>query len=146
MSLGTFGGVYAALHAGHTVGDYWIQTDRCAQVKAKPGWDGRRACATHVATLTATQTVFLTLAAAAARERLSWRHAAAGLAVNAASHYFADRRTPLRHLADRLAFIGKGDFYRFGDGLASGAAHLDQAWHIGWCAVSAAIITAGSRS
>lgn len=142
MSLGRFGGVYAALHAGHTVADYWIQTSEQAEVKGKPGRDGRGACATHVATLTATQGVFLGLACYATRERLNWRLLATGLAVNAMSHYVADRRTPLRRLADR---IGMDAFYRSGEGLASGAAHLDQAWHIGWLAITAAIVAGCDR-
>lgn len=87
VSLGRFGGVYAALHAGHCVGDMWVQSNEQAD-----------------------------------------------------SHYFADRRTPLRGLCDVLAFTGKADFYRSGEGLSSGAFHLDQAWHVGWCAISAAII------
>lgn len=140
MSLGRFGGTYAALHAGHLVGDYWCQTNHQAEVKGKPGRDGHRACLRHVATLTATQGAFLGLACWTTGERLSWRLVAAGLAVNAASHYVADRRRPIRWLADRLEWTGKGTFYRSGDGLASGAAHLDQAWHIGWAAIASAII------
>ncbi|MBG6089861.1 DUF3307 domain-containing protein [Actinomadura viridis] len=137
------GGLYAALHAGHMVGDYWAQTDRCAQAKGKPGKDGRRACATHVATLTATQAAFISLAAAATGERLPARRVAAGLAVNAISHYAIDRRDHgvMPHLCRALRRYGKEDFARLGaPGLASGAAYLDQAWHIAWCAISAAII------
>lgn len=145
MSLGRFGGAYAALHAGHTVGDYWTQTDKCAQVKGKPGWDGQIACATHVATLTATQGVFLGLAVLASGERLSWHRMVAGLTVNAVSHYVADRRTPLRRLAGRLSWIGKDAFYAHGDGLASGAYVLDQAYHHGCDTVAVLIIAGGSR-
>ena len=83
MSLGSMGGVYAALHAGHMVGDYWVQTGTCSQVKGKPGRDGQYACATHVATLTATQAAFLGLACLATGERLNTRRVALGLAVNA---------------------------------------------------------------
>ncbi len=143
MSLGRMGGVYAALHAGHTVGDFWVQSDRCAQVKGKPGKDGQRACAIHVATLTATQAAFLAMACVSTGERLSARRVAAGLAVNAVSHFAMDRRdhgvmpVPCR----ALRRFGKEDFAEVGKGsLASGAALLDQAWHVGWLAVSAAII------
>lgn len=144
MTLGTFGGVYAALHAGHTVADYWVQSDHQAQVKGKPGKDGKRACAIHVATLTATQAVFLAMACLATGERLSVRRVAAGLAVNAASHYAMDRRDhgvmPL--MCRALRHYGKEDFAEVGKGsLASGAALLDQAFHIGFLAISAAIIT-----
>jgi hypothetical protein len=65
---------------------------------------------------------------------------AAGLAVSAVSHYFADRRRPLQRVAGLIP--GKLGFWRAGDGLASGAAHLDQAWHWGWL-FAAALITAG---
>jgi len=67
----------------------------------------------------------------------------AGLAVNAVSHYFADRRKPLQRLAE--LWPGKISFYRTGEGLATGAALLDQAWHYGWLFVSALIISGGSR-
>lgn len=139
MTLGRFGGVYAALHAGHTVGDMWVQTDRCAQVKGKPGRGGQVACAIHVATLTATQTAFLALACAATGERLSARRVAAGMAVNAVSHYVMDRRDEgvMPVLCGALSRFGKDKFAA----APGGAALLDQAWHVGWCAISAAIIT-----
>jgi len=144
MSMG-FGGVYAALHAGHTVGDYWVQTDRQAQKKGKSGWEGRRACAAHVATLTATQAAFLGIAAAMTGERLSLRRAVIGLTVTAISHYAIDRRDHgvMPHLCRILSRFGKEDFAAAGSGLATGAAHLDQAWHVGWCAIAAAIIAGG---
>lgn len=143
MSLGRMGGVYAALHAGHTMADYWVQTDTQAQVKGKPGADGDRACAVHVAGLTAAQAAFLGLACFATGERLNARRVALGLAVNAVSHYVIDRRDHgvMPHLCRALRRYGKEDFARTGEGLATGAALLDQAWHIGWCAITAAIIT-----
>ena len=67
---------------------------------------------------------------------------AGGLAVSAVSHYFADRRAPLRRLAERT---GSGEFWHAGEGLATGAALLDQAWHWGWLFVSALIVSAGAR-
>lgn len=140
VSLGRFGGVYAALHAGHKVADYWVQTSHQAEVKGKPGKDGRLACAAHVATLTTTQGAFLAFATWSTGERLDWRRTAVGLGLNAVSHYVADRRTPLRRVAERLAWCGKDGFYDSGEGLASGAHALDQAWHIGWLAISAAVI------
>lgn len=136
------GGVYAALHAGHTVADYWAQTAEQARVKGKPGKDGQEACATHVAVLTATQAAFLGLACLTTGERFSTRCVAVGLAVNAVSHYAIDRREHgvMPILCRALRRFGKEDFARTGEGLAAGAAHLDQAWHIGWCAIAAAII------
>jgi hypothetical protein len=142
MSLGRLGGVYAALHAGHTLADYWGQSDFQAQVKGKPGADGQAACARHVAVLTATQAVCIGLACAATGERLSIRRLAAGLVVNAVSHYAIDRRDHgvMPILCRALKRYGKEDFAAAGDGLATGAALLDQAWHIGWCLAAAAII------
>jgi hypothetical protein len=139
VSAGTFAAVFAALLAGHQVGDYWVQTSAQAAAKGQPGWPGRIACAAHVSTYT------LTLAATLALARwwlslpppgAGWL--AAGLGVSAVTHYFADRRSPLRRLAD---LTGKGEFYRAGDGLATGAALLDQAWHGGWLFVAALIAT-----
>lgn len=62
--------------------------------------------------------------------------------MNAASHYAIDRRDHgvMPHLRRALRRYGKEDFARAGEGLATGAAHLDQAWHIAWCAITAAII------
>lgn len=62
--------------------------------------------------------------------------------MNAASHYAIDRRDHgvMPHLCRALRRYGKPDFAAAGEGLATGAAHLDQAWHIAWCAISAAII------
>lgn len=65
-----------------------------------------------------------------------WR-AAEGLALSAATHYWADRRRPLERLA-RLA--GKGEFWD-----AGGAERLDQAFR--WAFVfAAALITSGAVS
>jgi hypothetical protein len=134
-----FATVFAALLAGHQVADYWVQTGGQAMRKGLPGWPGRRACAAHVATYTLTLAAFLALAAWWLALPVSPGWAAAGLAVSAVTHYFADRRTPLARLAARL---GLGGFWRSGEGLASGAAHLDQSWHWLWL-FAAALITAG---
>lgn len=141
QSAAVFGAVYGSFTAGHQVGDYWVQTGRQAARKALPGRAGRRACAAHVATYTLTLAVFLTLAAWWLSLPVSPGRATAGLAVSAVTHYFADRRRPLQRVADALG-SGKGGFWRSGDGLASGAAHLDQAWHWLWL-FTAALITAG---
>ncbi|MCW2901737.1 MAG: hypothetical protein JWO67_4002 [Streptosporangiaceae bacterium] len=151
MTLGRLGGVYALLHASHMVGDHWVQTNPEAQRKGDEGPEGRKACAMHVATLTATQVVFLAAGALAAGERLNPRRVVIGLAVNAVSHYAADRRGygVLPKLADMLAWTGKDQFYELGDGKAApcgtGAYALDQSWHVGFLAVAAAIIGGGRR-
>lgn len=106
-----FAAVFVALYAAHQVGDHWVQTGRQAACKGSRDRAGRAACAGHVATLTATKLAFV--AAAALTLRLPWHPAwlAAGLAVDAVSHYWADRRFTLAWLAGRL---GKADFYRLG--------------------------------
>jgi hypothetical protein len=141
----TFAAVSAAYAAGHQVGDYWVQTGVQAMRKGLPGWAGRRACAAHVVTYTLTLAGFLALAAWQFALPVAPGWAAAGLAVSAVTHYLADRRRPLQRLADALgasAVPGKGEFWRCGEGLASGAAHLDQSWHWLWL-FAAALITAG---
>lgn len=139
-SPAAFAAVSAALYAAHMVGDHWVQTHRDACAKAKPGREGRIACARHVLTLTATKAAFLLLVQLVTGLHLTLAVVYLGLAVDAASHYWADRRITLQRLAERL---GKQEFYRLGAGhLGSGAHALDQSWHIGWLFITALIITA----
>ena len=137
-----FAAVLGAYLTGHHVADYWVQTSAQALGKARPGWAGRRACAAHVAAYTLTLAGCLALTAWRLGLPVSPGWAAAGLAVSAVTHYFADRRAPLAKLA---ALLGLGGFWRSGEGLASGAAHLDQSWHWAWVFI-AAMITAGGIS
>jgi len=143
-----FAAVFAVYAAGHQVGDYWVQTHGQATRKGLPGWVGRRACAAHVATYTLTLAACLALAGWQLHMPLSPVRAAAGLAVSALTHYAADRRRPLERLAEVLGASlvpGKGDYWHAGDGMATGAAHLDQAWHWLWL-FAAALITTGGLS
>jgi Protein of unknown function (DUF3307) len=146
MSLTRLGGVYALLHASHELGDHWIQTNYQAQIKGRPDQDGRAACARHVAGLTATHGLALAAGCLATGERLRLARVAAGLGLIAVTHYWADRRTTLAGLADR---VGKSEYYQLGQPrpghddaphVGTGAFHLDQAWHLVWLAVAAAII------
>lgn len=123
--------------AGHQVADHWVQTPGQGARKALPGWPGRRACAAHVATYTLTLAAFLALAAWRLSVPVSPGNAAAGLAVSAVTHYFADRRAPLWRLADRL---GRAEMRARGEPFGGGYA-LDQSWHWGWLFV-AALLTA----
>lgn len=141
MKAATFAAVFVALIASHQVADYWVQTSTQAQRKGLPGWPGRLACLGHVATYAATQTVFLALADWRLGLHLGIAWMAAGLALSAVTHYFADRRTPLRRLADHTA---SGKFWRMGDGLATGAALLDQAWHWAWLFAAALVIASSA--
>ena len=147
----TFSAAFAALYAAHQVGDMWIQRDRDAQAKGRPGWIGRVACAHHVGTLTLTKltAVLAAFTVTGLPIRPAWWTLALGL--DATSHYWADRRTTLRWLADHT---GKGPFFRFGapregrddnPSLGTGALHLDQAFHVGWLFIAALIISAGAR-
>lgn len=145
----------AALYAAHEVGDQWVQTHAQACTKGGRGAQqraGQAACARHVATMTLTKAVVLGVTAKVTRTRLPLARTALALTVDAASHYWADRRHTLAALADRL---GKGTYYRLGQPrpnqddnptLGTGAYALDQAWHIGWVWVAALIIATGGDS
>lgn len=134
-----FAAIFVALYVGHSVGDHWVQTDAQAQGK---GWRtrvGRLHCVGHVATLTLTQLAALGALVLVIDLRVGILQLAAGLAVNAATHYWADRRFTLAALCERL---GKGPFYRMGTGLGTGAYALDQSWHIAWLFVAALVMAA----
>ena len=134
----TFAAVLGTYLVAHQGADYWVQTSHQAAHKGSPGWAGRWACAKHVATYTATLAVPQAGVAWWQGQAQRPRRVAAGLAVSAVTHYWADRRTTLARLAERF---GLGGFYRAGTGLASGAAHLDQAWHWVWLGVAALVTT-----
>ncbi|GAA3158440.1 hypothetical protein GCM10010466_56480 [Planomonospora alba] len=146
--LAAFAATFAALFAAHSVGDHWVQTHHQACAKGAPTAAGRLACLRHVATLTATKAAALAALALATGLTFSALPLAFGLAVDALSHYWADRRTTLAALAER---IGKGDFYRLGSPrpghddaphLGTGAYALDQSFHHLFLFASALIITA----
>jgi hypothetical protein len=152
--IATFAAVLMTLYIAHSVGDQWVQTHAQALAKGTPGWTGRVMCAGHVATLTLTKMAILGSVATIIHLPLSGRGVIVGLGVDAASHYWADRRTTLAKLATRL---GKGEYAGLGtaahplhpvtaDGspavtLGTGAYQLDQSWHHAWLLVAALIIT-----
>jgi hypothetical protein len=130
-----FAAVLLTLRHGHELGDIWAQSHRQALTKGAPGWTGRLADTRHVVTLTATKLVLLATAATVLHLHLAPAGLAAGLSLDAASHWWADRRTTLKRLAERL---GKGEFYALGSPreghddkpcLGTGSFHLDQAFH-----------------
>ena len=144
----TFAAVFAALYAAHAVADHWVQTQHQADHKGHPGWPGRIACAAHVATYTITALVAVTAAWRRLDLDLTLGNLTAGLAVSAITHYIADRRTPLRRIAE---LTGSGPFYILGTprpgkddnpSLGTGAYALDQSWHIGWLFISALVVAA----
>jgi hypothetical protein len=140
MTASVFAAVAASMYAAHHAGDYWVQTRWQAATKGVPGWPGRKACAAHVATHTATLGVFLAAAWLWLGLPLHLGWVFAGLGIEAVSHYVADRRRPLERLAN---YVGHIEFYRSGGGFATGAALLDQAWHWTWMFAAALIITGG---
>lgn len=150
MHAAELAALFAALFVGHTVGDHWVQTQEQANRKGLPGWPGRIACATHVATYTLTQAVAIAAVALRVDLTLQPGQLAAGLAVSAVSHYVADRRAPLLRLAELLQpTTGKADFYRLGacrpghddnPSIGTGAYALDQSWHIGWLLAAALVM------
>ncbi len=144
----TFAAAFAALYAAHQVGDHWIQSQHQADHKGLPGWAGRWNCAKRVVTYGLTQLAALALLAIFAELPLHPATLAAGMAVNLATHYIADRRTPLLRLA---MATGSARFWRLGaprpdhddnPSLGTGAYALDQSWHVGWLFISALIIAA----
>ena len=123
--------VFAALLAGHWVGDRWAQSDHQATGKGHTGWVGRKACASHVATLTLCQMAALALVAVA-EGGFGALQVALGLGVNAASHYWIDRRHTLEGLA---LILGRGGYYR------RDAEAMDLAAHMAFLLPAALIIT-----
>jgi len=136
-TAGDVAALFAALFVAHQVADHWIQTQHQADTKGTAGWRGRLACAAHVATYTATALVAVLALAWRTGLQLAPGALTAGLAVSAITHYIADRRDPLRAIADRT---GSGVFYRVNSGGINGAYLLDQSWHIGWLFVAALVI------
>ncbi|MFS8200493.1 transcriptional regulator (plasmid) [Streptomyces sp. CWNU-52B] len=121
----TYPAVYALLRVAADVADHWVQSDHQAQHKAKPGTEGHKALAGHVATYTATQAAALLVGNHALRLGLRPRNMAAALALSASTHYLIDRRWPVRKAAEAT---GKAAFYNLG-GPLGGAYLLDQATH-----------------
>jgi hypothetical protein len=157
-----FATAYALLRAAADVADHWVQSDHCAQAKAATDDDqiitvnektgekrvngtreGRRACAWHVTTYTATQGLVLVAGSRAVGIRLHPGAVAAALAVSGTTHYIADRRVP-GGVLERLAIrFGKERFFRLADFGMNGSYALDQAWHHG--AETLAAVIAASK-
>ncbi|WP_199725806.1 DUF3307 domain-containing protein [Nocardiopsis sp. Huas11] len=130
---------FVALFVGHWLGDHWAQTGHQVAAKGRCDAAGRRACAAHVATLTLCQAVLLGLVALCEGGIGGPAQAVLGLAVNAASHYWIDRRRTLEGLAHLMQRYGKHSYYTSGE---QGRMALDQAAHMGWLLPAALIISA----
>lgn len=132
--------MFAAMFAGHTVGDHWVQSGHQAVCKGGSGWPARRACAGHVVSLQLTKLALLVPAWFALSLDLNVWAVALAFVVDGVSHFWADRRTTLQRLAKA---VGKSAFYDQGTDLVNakgetaphvgtGRYQLDQSWHILW--------------
>jgi uncharacterized MAPEG superfamily protein len=148
-----FAVAFVALYAAHEVADHWVQTHHQSMAKGLPGWRGRAACARHVASYTVTQVLALLATAAVTGARSSLLAVAAGVALSALSHYWADRKTTLAALAGCLRRFGKDGFYRLGmprpghddnPSLGTGAYALDQSFHVLFLFAAALVIAGGA--
>lgn len=161
-TIATFAAVFATLWVAHTVGDHWVQTSVQSADKGQnsrnPGQSsriGRLACTRHVIGLTLTKMLLLALAALVLDLPLTVAGLSAGLALDAASHWWADRRSSLAWLAK---VTGKTEFYNVGTGahpahpvtaqgkpaahIGTGAYALDQAFHAFFLFLAALLIAA----
>lgn len=153
MKYATTGDVAAALAAGHQAADYLLQTEHQAETKMNRDRAGQLACMRHTAVHTACKSAAL-LGLRTTGRRLVPRRVLTALAVDAATHYLADRREPLlglMKLLDAAGVTGKARFWHIGETrpghddnecLGTGKHYLDQAWHAVWVYI-AALIAAG---
>jgi hypothetical protein len=142
-----FAVLFITWFVAHTVGDHWVQSSSQSKRKGQRNRDGVKACSAHVASLTATKVVFTAVAWVALDLGLTPGVVALAMALDAGSHYWADRRYTLARLADK---VGKGEFYRLGSNtvnaegeqafhIGTGAYALDQAWHHAWLFIAALV-------
>lgn len=158
----TFAAVFAALYVAHSVGDHWVQTSCQSALKGQhdrnPGESsrvGRLACTRHVIGLTITKALLLAVVVLVLDLPVTALGIAAGLGIDAVTHWWADRRSSLAWFAK---VTGKGEFYSLGTGthpaapvtakgtpaghLGTGAYALDQSFHHFWLLVAALLIAA----
>lgn len=137
-----FATVFAAFLIGHYLADYFVQTDHQAQHKGLTGSrsnEGRRNCAVHAITYTATLAGVLGLALNVEDVEFSTTASLvvwAALILNGITHYVIDRRWTLETLA---RFMGKSGWI---DADREALPKLDQAAHIVLLGVSALALTA----
>lgn len=132
--------LYALVRPASDVADHWLQSDHQARHKADPGPAGHRALAAHVASYVGAQAVVVAAGARVLGIRITPGRAAAAVAVSAVSHYVADRRWPVRRLADATR---KGAFVRLADHGMNGAYALDQSWHHAFELAAVTILATG---
>lgn len=137
-----FATVFAAFLIGHYLADYFVQTDHQAQHKGLTGSrsnEGRRNCAVHAITYTATLAGVLGLALNVEDVEFSTTASLvvwAALILNGITHYVIDRRWTLEALA---RFMGKSGWI---DADREALPKLDQAAHVVLLGVFALAIAA----
>lgn len=152
-TAGTFAAAFGALFVAHSVGDHWVQTSWQAARKGDRSRTGHIACGRHVLGLTMTKVVLLLVAVAVLGLDVSVAGVVLGLGLDAATHYWADRRHTLAGLSK---VCRKTEFLTLGtpahehhpvtaDGgyaptLGTGAYALDQSFHYFWLFIAALII------
>lgn len=157
-----FAAVFIALYVAHSVGDHWVQSSHQAAHKGEndrtPGQSsraGRIACTMHVLGLTITKGIALAAVVLVLDLPVTVTGVAAGLGIDAATHWWADRRSTLAWLAK---VTGKTEFLSLGtpahsahpvntEGgyaptLGTGAYALDQSFHHLFLGVAALLIAA----
>lgn len=122
---GNAAAAYAAMRTAAHVADHWFQTSHQAAHKADEGLAGHRAMAGHIASYAGAQAVALVAADKLLGMNLRPSRIAAAVAFSAATHWFIDRRWPVRRLAEAT---GKKGFHDLG-GPLGGAYILDQSAH-----------------
>lgn len=103
---GNAAAAYAAMRTAAHVADHWLQTGHQAAHKADAGLDGHKVMARHVASYAGSQAVALVAANALLGMKLRPSRMAAAVVVSAATHWFIDRRWPVRKAAEALGKTG----------------------------------------
>lgn len=124
-TAGNAAAAYAAMRTAAHVADHWFQSSHQAAHKADAGLAGHRAMAGHIASYAGAQTVALVAVNSLLDMKLKPSRMAAAVAVSAATHWFIDRRWPVRKLAEATGHKG---FHDLG-GPLGGAYILDQSAH-----------------
>ena len=145
------------------VADHWLQTGHQAAHKADTGVAGHRAMAGHIASYAGAQALAVVAADRLLGMGLKPGRIAAAVAVSAATHWFIDRRWPVRKLAEATGKTGckrdgrctdpehapdgsdcDGGFHTLG-GPLGGAYVLDQSAHHLMEAVASVVAARGGR-
>lgn len=123
---GKFSAAYTALRVAGQVADHYVQTSHQAAHKADAGVAGHKAMAGHIASYAAAQAAALVVVNQVLDAGIKPRGIVAAVAFSAATHWFIDRRWPVRKLAEATGKLG---FHDAGEVCGKGSYVLDQAAH-----------------